>query len=448
MQKTNSVDQPNGQRTAVTSRLSRRQLLSGSLAVGAVLAAGDVSLPGSQNASSPSAAPSAGKFDVKLLEEKVVIKDWWYANCAMFCRDGTIILPMIGTLAKERKGEGKESFFMSSVLCSPDAGRTWREQETLEVQWTNKEGVVLPSNKPLCIGQWRQMSDGSVMSIGGNILNALVRKEQAYKPWVSTVRRAKSPAELLKGNYVDDFAKIEIPNLATLQGDSPNPTTGNAGKVVELDNGDLILPFEGRFNIDLIRVPYHEWEAYQFRTWLCRSTDGGRSWHYLSTVASPDRYPLPAISEQYGEPDVIKVEGAKLLAVMRTGGNPTGNGSTERYTDIVASTSPDNGVTWTAPRKIYKFGVYPRLLKMSNGIIVCSSGRPGVFLLFSRDGGATWSEPHIVSDYHVKWGECPSGYTSIGEVEPGILCLFYDDAYKNDQGKISNLVKMRKYQIA
>jgi hypothetical protein len=153
------------------------------------------------------------------------------------------------------------------------------------------------------------------------------------------------------------------------------------------------------------------------------------------------------MSEGYCEPSVISLGGRKLLAVLRTGGNPTGNGSLERYTSLVTSLSPDRGVTWTAPKPIYKYGVFPRLLKMSTGTIVCSSGRPGVFLLFSKDQGVSWSEPHIVTDYHVKWGECSSGYTSIGETEPGVLCLFYDDVYRNEKGQLSNLVKMRKYQV-
>jgi hypothetical protein len=85
---------------------------------------------------------------------------------------------------------------------------------------------------------------------------------------------------------------------------------------------------------------------------------------------------------------------------------------------------------------------------MSNGVIVCASGRPGVFLLFSRDGGETWSKPHIVTDYDATWGKCSSGYTSIGEVKPGVLCLLYDDVYTNAKGEISNLVKMRKYQVS
>jgi hypothetical protein len=387
------------------------------------------------------------KCPVKLLEEKEVVRDWWYGNNALFCREGTIILPVEGILATERKGEGKEEFSWRAIFVSSDAGASWVEKEKIEVQFTNKEGTVLHRGEGLSLGLWHQLSDGSIIGVDGNITNDLSRPEQEYKPWISAVRRAKSPQALLSGHYVDDFTKIAIPNLASIQGDSPNPTTGNACKVVEMDDGDLLMPMEGRFYNDTVRVPYHEWEAYQFRSWVCRSTDRGYTWNYLATIASANEHPLPAMSEGYCEPSVISLGGRKLLAVLRTGGNPTGNGSLERYTSLVTSLSPDRGVTWTAPKPIYKYGVFPRLLKMSTGTIVCSSGRPGVFLLFSKDQGVSWSEPHIVTDYHVKWGECSSGYTSIGETEPGVLCLFYDDVYRNEKGQLSNLVKMRKYQV-
>ena len=424
--------------------LSRRQLLSGGSAIAASLVALNGDSMGVQVHPAPPTPSPSPEFAVTLLEEKEVIRDCSYPACALFCRDGTIILSMEGTSPGGRKGEGEETYYWTTTLYSMDLGQTWRQKEVVEVQFTNKEGVILASNRALYLGQMQQLSDGSIVGIGSNILNDQVRLEQAYRPWVSCVRRAKSPAQLLKGNYIDHFARIEIPNLAVTLDDIANPSTGHACKVVEMENGDLILPMEGTFNNDLVRIPYHTWETHQWRSWLCRSTDGGNSWYYLSTIASPAQYPLPSVSEGYCEPDVIKVDGAKLLAVMRTGGCLAGNGSTERYTDLVASISRDGGVTWESPRRIFKFGVCPRLLKMSNGVIACAAGRPGVFLLFSRDGGETWSKPHIVNDVDAAWG---SGYTSIGEVKPGVLCLFYDDVHKNGEGRVSHLVKMRKYQV-
>ena len=386
-------------------------------------------------------SPKYAGFEVELLEEKEIKKDYWYA-ISLFCNDGSIILSMQGS------PQGS-----TLILCSLDSGNTWIEKGKFrEVKYMDEKGMrvfeleLIKSRLPI-IGHLKQLSDGSIISISYNIANSLIRLEQEYKPYVAVVRRAKTPGDLLEGNYIDDFVKIGIPNLAACCGDSPGYHTGSIYKIMELDNGDLLVPMMGRFKGDNVRVPYHSFEAYQFRNWVCISRDRGYTWNYLSTIASPLEHKLPALSEGYHETDIVKIDNQKILAVMRTGGNPTPEGTTERYTDLVSSISRDGGSSWGAPKTVYKYGVFPRLIKMTNGIIVCSSGRPGVFLLFSADDGETWSPPHIVTDYHAKWRECSSGYTSIGEIEPGVLCIFYDDVYNDESGRIHNIVKTRKYKV-
>ena len=130
---------------------------------------------------------------------------------------------------------------------------------------------------------------------------------------------------------------------------------------------------------------------------------------------------------------------------MRTGGSSY-KGSRERYSHLCTTLSNDGGATWSLPVPIYPYGVWPKLLKMSNGVIVCASGRPGVFLLFSTDEGKTWSEPEIVTDFDDDWGRCSSGYNSIGESSPGILTLLYDDVDKSDENR-EHVTKMRTYRI-
>src|SRR5439155_13975546 len=113
-------------------------------------------------------------------------------------------------------------------MYSPDGGNTWLKKEEVEVQWTNKDGVALHRGEAMVMGSPQQLSDGLIIQLGGNILDDLVPPEQAYKLWVSAVRRAKTPSGLVKGNYVDDFSKIEIPSLGAIQDDSPYPMMGNA----------------------------------------------------------------------------------------------------------------------------------------------------------------------------------------------------------------------------
>jgi hypothetical protein len=108
----------------------------------------------------------------------------------------------------------------------------------------------------------------------------------------------------------------------------------------------------------------------------------------------------------------------------------------------------DNGTTWSRPREVYKYGVWPKLVKISDGTIVCSSGRPGVFFLVSTDHGKTWSPPHFITEHYGEWRKCPSGLTSLGEIEPGKLAIIYDDVIVHDDGRVSHPTKMRVYQIS
>jgi Neuraminidase (sialidase) len=294
-----------------------------------------------------------------------------------------------------------------------------------------------------------QMSDGSIVGMRGNIVNHLLRKDQKQVPYITTLRRFKSLEDLLAGKYEDDFPRIDVPDLAFQKGDSDHLYTGNIeARPTELQNGDWIIAMSGRFKQDNLRIPYHKWETYQFRNWVCISKDKGRSWSYLATIGDPEKNVLPKMAEGYNETDLLKLKGNTILAVMRTGGNPNPEGTLERYTYLASSLSHDGGKTWETPKPIAPYGVFPRLLALKDGTIACSSGRPGVFLIFSRDGGKTWTEPQWVTKYHAKWSECATGYSSISETEPGVLTIIYDDVERDQDGKVlRHIVKMGRYKV-
>ena len=185
--------------------------------------------------------------------------------------------------------------------------------------------------------------------------------------------------------------------------------------------------------------------ARQYRTWLMCSRDDGATWHYLSTVASSLQHPLPPQAEGYCEPDMLYLGDGHLLCVMRSGGNPGGT-LRERFTSLVVCRSVDGGLSWTAPEPIAPYGVAPVLLRMTNGLIVCLSGRPGFFLLFSADDGHTWSVPHWLSTSHGPWGESSSGYGQLLEIEPGILGVAYDE-YVGTEDDARMVTRFRSYRV-
>ncbi len=106
--------------------------------------------------------------------------------------------------------------------------------------------------------------------------------------------------------------------------------------------------------------------------------------------------------------------------------------------------SSDGGRTWTSSEPIPAYSVEPSMLRIANGTIVFSTGRPGVWLWLSSDArGRNWQSIDIMehhngwapdATYRVgSWGEGrtqTSAYTEMVEVAANRLLLVYDRGAK------------------
>ena len=155
-----------------------------------------------------------------------------------------------------------------------------------------------------------------------------------------------------------------------------------------------------------------------------RSTDFARSWQPQGRIPyDPDLKadPLaPGRVHGFTEPgSAILRDGSILVALRTTDGLGVG--------PMYLTRSRDQGRSWSAPRAVAPTGVMPRLLQLGNGVIVLSSGRPGVDLRFSCDGvGETWTEPQqlvpLTSD-DVQADSC--GYTSLIALDDDSFLIAY-----------------------
>ena len=120
------------------------------------------------------------------------------------------------------------------------------------------------------------------------------------------------------------------------------------------------------------------------------SEDEGHNWRYLSTVASADA----AIDAREGfcESCLVRLEDGDLMCVGRMGGG--------RDQLLARTYSSDGGKTWSPIDRLPAWSVKPRIKRLSNGVLVISTGRPGLFLWFSTDPrGQDW-QPLDVMAYH------------------------------------------------
>ncbi len=172
-----------------------------------------------------------------------------------------------------------------------------------------------------------------------------------------------------------------------------------------------------------------------------RSTDGGRVWKLHGRI--PYQFDAKADAkgagrEGFTEPNFEILADGTYLCILRT--SDVGNGP------MYFSTSRDQGVTWTTPKAFTQSGVLPQLLQLKNGVVVLTSGRPGVQLRFNVDGiGTNWTEPLEFFDYAHADLHTSCGYTSLLETGPDRFLMVYSDfLFKNQAGEIRKAIKVRE----
>lgn len=297
-------------------------------------------------------------------------------------------------------------------LYSPDRGLTW---ERVDLKGRRKQA------------EFRQLRDGSFISLAFDniVYDSLYDLEQRNVPYCLAIYRAESLQQIMDNKATTSYALFETPGLSTGFGDSGNGHAGCSVRLIELSNGDLLATMYGQFESDRTLCPYfaakRNYRFYLYRTWCIVSHDKGRTWEFLSTIADCQTHPIRDVNaEGYCEADCFEVEPNHIVCVLRTGGH-------EVVSPLYCAHSYDAGRTWGAPYEINGWGVMPRLMRMQNGALVCSSGHRHTFLLFSEDNGRTWSEPCILERCDGEWGYSCSGYNTIMETQPGELTVVFDD---------------------
>ncbi len=375
---------------------------------------------------------SDGTVTLTELGDAVITEDGWYTDTLHRGEDG-LLLAHGGSW--RRDWSAAEPWWRAST----DGGVTWQPY----VKTDDRDHTRIRPN--LC-----RRRDGSVIGWAGAWDLQAAYQGRPGQPIAQSVVRAASFEALVQGQGTTMEAPVSLPYMVPLMGDDlsqpPAYTPAIWGKLVEADHGYLIQAAYPRLAYDNAPRLWAEQKApaYKYRTCVIYSQDDGASWRYLATVASPEQYPLPALSEGYCEPDLLHFGDGRLLCVMRTGGNI--GTLMDRCTALVASRSADGGLTWSTPEPISAYGVAPMLLQMQSGLVVCLSGRPGFFLLFSADEGNTWSPPYWLCESPGPWHQSASGYGQLIELEPSLLGIAYDD-YVGEGDDARMVTKFRRYRV-
>ncbi len=172
-------------------------------------------------------------------------------------------------------------------------------------------------------------------------------------------------------------------------------------------------------------------------TTLMVSTDNGRSFRRRSTVAMD-----PADHDLMGEPQLAPTADGRLVCVIRR--------ADQSQKPMCITWSEDSGRTWTPPRSLFDFGVWPCILLMGNGTMVLSYGRPGVHMDIDPNGtGETWAiHKALIQGDHGQKAKHSCGYTSLLPVDDDSFLIAYSDfLYTNDHGEQCKAILTRRVQV-
>ena len=168
------------------------------------------------------------------------------------------------------------------------------------------------------------------------------------------------------------------------------------------------------------------------RVVLYESSDGGKTWTPNEVEAAIDE------KSWLSEPALLKVTDKRWLLHVRTakGASPSAKG------DLVQSISEDGGKTWSQYESLGFVAHAPELLKLENGVIVSSFrwldwgtdvNREAVSMIYSLDGGKTWSDLIEILDC----GKAECGYPGMIELPDNkILVVYYTPGGKGIESKI------------
>jgi hypothetical protein len=275
-----------------------------------------------------------------------------------------------------------------TLLCldqqSSDGGRTWQ-------RGTGGFG-----------NGGQQLRDGRVLGLEYSCLPV-----EGQDGWYSVER---SLCEGAKVRFGKSMARVHVPEAAPARGHSLHRGPLFMRSIVECADGSLVALMAGWFKSDTALCPYGKGRPYS-RGYVCRSTDEGRTWQYLTTLGYEQ-----IGSEGYNEGSMRRLPNGEILAVVRTG-----NATDLHCQDnpIMWSVSRDDGRTWSKPERTGVDGAFPSLAVLSDGQVAMSYGRPGAMLIFSADHGRTWTDPTCIDATPY------SGYTDVVEIGPGLLLMGY-----------------------
>lgn len=293
------------------------------------------------------------------------------------------------------------------MFRSKDGGKTWSKKQII----ADIKGL---DEREAC---GIQLKDGTL--VWGIFFNNLYDDDGVYNRSVETTladtNYKQSGIPLAAGAYIitskDNGKTWSKPNFISTKNMPFTNLEGPTDAPIEMPDGSIVMGLIGYSP---------RGDVGNRSAVMIRSTDKGKTWQYLSTMANDPGGKLGG----FMEPGITRTKTGRLISIMR-------NHGTEQA--MYATYSDDNGKTWAPVQKTDMIGHPADVIQLSDGRLMATYGiRPGIHTTpggvracFSNDNGTTWditTEVQLRNDFY-NWD---IGYPESLELPGGkVLTVYY-----------------------
>jgi hypothetical protein len=290
------------------------------------------------------------------------------------------------------------------MLRSRDGGKTWGEKQVIASikDVDEREGCGI------------QLRDGTI--VVGIFFNALYKEDGTYTNSAEEKeRKFLETGKRYLGAYTisskDNGLTWSPPSYIETKGMPFSSLEGPTDAPIEMPDGSVLMgiigysPSGDRGNRASV---------------MLRSTDKGKRWNYLSTIADDPGGKLGG----FMEPGIVRTKSGRIVAAMRNHGPDRA---------IWVTYSDDSGKTWAPVRMTGMIGHPADLIQLADGRLMATYGQRrgshpdpgGIRACFSKDDGKTWdirSEVQVRKDF-MNWD---IGYPESMQLADGrVLTVYY-----------------------
>lgn len=284
--------------------------------------------------------------------------------------------------------------------------------------------LKLPSGEIISVPE-RPPIDISQMGMDTSGLITFASYDNQYYP-CPLYKRASLPPDLQTlplwrwsaGQWSASPAPLEAPDSLHFAYEGRMPLI-YFGQMRQFDDGEIVAAFYPNIALDSAGSydPKQSIAIYS-------SKDEGHSWSLRSRIRYEPCLSYDSLGELRGgftEPSLTICKDGSLLCALRCTDATPGLGP------LYLSRSLDRGASWSTPWVTHPYGVMPQLLRLTNGMLLLSYGRPGVQVRLSADGsGELWSAPRdVVAAEHSEPRGDSCGYSALLELKQNRALIAY-----------------------